>query len=179
MSYAESLNSSKVGQNITKSMENIKLSNQVSPAEVQSMLYKFNGQDKKQAQKTDSFTLNNQMQSQNIQTYQAQPNYQVQQGNINYQAQPNYNYQNYQQAPYQTSQIQAQNYQPQISQAPAYPQNAPMQYQNYQMTNSYPLVQTANNYTASTNAINAYSAQNQPQTSGQNLNVTTQNQAVQ
>lgn len=190
MSYAESLNSGKIGQSLTKSMDNIKLSSEVSPAEVQSMLYKY-GKNQKQIQpqsqvlnqtqpqtqntpqiqpqaQADSFTMNNTPKAQNIQTYQAQPNY------TNYQVQPNY--QNYQPASYQAP-LYNQPAQTQY-QTPPNAQNVPTQYQNYQMTNSYPLVQTANNYAASTNAVNAYSAQNQPSTDGQNLNVTTQNQAV-
>lgn len=181
MSYAESLNSGKIGQSLTKSMDNIKLSSEVSPAEVQSMLYKY-GKNQKQIQpqsqvsnqtqpqtqnmpqiqpqtQADSFTMNNTPKAQNIQTYQTQPNYT-----------------NYQPASYQAP-LYNQPEQTQY-QTPPNAQNVPIQYQNYQMTNSYPLVQTANNYAASTNAVNAYSAQNQPSANGQNLNVTTQNQAV-
>lgn len=198
MTWTDTFNSNAAARRLTSSMNNIKLDSRVSKAEIDAMLRKngiikdnkniVNTPNNAQQQNYQNNTQLNPQGVNNVPQYQA---YQVQQpSNSNYQP-VSYQYQPqaqvYQYQPQiQTSQtiqpqVQTYQYQPQAASANQVQTQIP-QYQNYQQTASYtqPVVQAVNTNVAPANAVNSYAALNaKPQATGQNLNVTTQNQVQQ
>ena len=198
MTWTDTFNSNAAARRLTSSMNNIKLDSRVSKAEIDAMLRKngiikdnkniVNTPNNAQQQNYQNNTQLNPQGVNNVPQYQA---YQVQQPSysnyqpVSYQYQPQAQVYQYQ-PQIQTSQtiqpqVQTYQYQPQAASANQVQTQIP-QYQNYQQTASYtqPVVQAVNTNVAPTNAVNSYAALNaKPQATGQNLNVTTQNQVQQ
>ena len=174
MTWAQMLNSNDVGQRLSSSMSNIKLNQNISPAEIQAKIAAHDVKNKDNAQNANAPQAQTQQTAQ--QNTQTQDTYQAQNTTQNsnaqyqtYQAAPQYQPVQYSQAQYYQPQVQTYSYpvqyqQPQYQTMPSYTYQ-PVQYQGQANTQAS---------LANTGAVNAYGAQAQaPVQSGQNLNVST------